>query len=73
MDKPPPLWDRMRALADMPEHAAVADTLRQRADQFEAAAKGFYAESQTVTPAHFLGCFARARRLYCDITGEPLI
>lgn len=65
-----PFGDQMRALAvDHPRH----DELIQRADEFEAAVAGFYATPQTVDAKRFLGCWARARRIYCDITGEPPI
>lgn len=65
------LWDRMRALAD--EDPANAVELREKADAFEKAALGFYAEEQTVGAKTFLGAFARARGLWCRITGEPLV
>lgn len=41
------------------------------ADQFEEVAKGFYAG--TVPVKSFLGAWARARRKYCDLTGEALL
>lgn len=66
-----PLSERMHALADS-GHARAAE-LRERADAFDQATAGFYSEPQTVKTPSFLGAFARARRLWCDITGESLI
>lgn len=61
----------MRALADQGHDRA--EELREKAKAFDAAAAGFYAEEQTVGAKSFLGAYARARRLWCDITGEPLV
>lgn len=66
-----PLWDKMRELAD--DGHVRADELRDKADAFKAATEGYYAETQTVSAPKFLGCFARARKLWCEITGEPLV
>lgn len=41
--------------------------------QFDAAADGFYAEPQTKTVQQFMGAWARARRAWCDYTGEALV
>lgn len=66
------LADRMRARAD--EDALPADhALRKHADAFDTATRGFYAQPQTVKVAAFVGAWARARRAWCDYTGEPLI
>lgn len=65
------LGKRMRALADQGHDRA--EELREKADAFDKAAAGFYAEEQTVGAKSFLGAFARARRLWCDITGEALV
>lgn len=61
----PSLPERMRALADT-GHERAAE-LRQKADEFEAAAD--YSKGAKA----LLGAWARARRLWCDCTGEPLI
>lgn len=62
---------RMRLLAqerdDLP-----ADWLQQ-AQKFDEAAAGFHSEPQTVSAKQFLGHFARTRRMWCDVTGEPLV
>lgn len=73
-EKPPPLWERMRTLAAEGDISPEQESdLREKADKFEAATNGFYASPQTCTVQQFLGAFARARRLWCDITGEPLV
>ncbi|WP_439392570.1 hypothetical protein ACRQ5Q_24420 [Bradyrhizobium sp. PMVTL-01] len=65
------LSEKMHALADG-GHARAAE-LREKADAFDAATQGFYAQPQTCTVQKFFGHHVRARRLWCDITGEPLI
>lgn len=65
------LGNKMRALADQGHDRA--EELREKAEAFDQAAAGFYAEEQTVGAKSFLGAFARARRLWCDITGEALV
>lgn len=65
------LSEKMHALADSGH--ARADELREKADAFDKATEGFYAYPQTCSVQKFVGAFARARRLWCDITGEPLI
>ncbi len=65
------LSSRMHALADA-GHVRAAE-LREKADAFDQATSGFYGEPQTVDVKTFTGAFARARRLWCDCTGEPLI
>jgi hypothetical protein len=63
---------QMRARADAdglpPDH-----DLRTKAVAFDEATRGFYAEPQTVPVAKFMGAWARARRAWCDYTGEPLL
>jgi len=61
----------MRALADG-GHERGAE-LREKADAFDAAALGFYAEPQTVSVKSFMGAWARARRLYSDCTGQSIM
>jgi hypothetical protein len=62
----------MRAKADADGLPADHD-LRQKADALETAAAGFYATTQTHTVAQMVGAWARARRTWCDYTGEPLL
>ena len=66
MSEQPALWDRMRA---HPRSAEMADL----ADAFEDAAYGYWAEEQRVTAKQFLGHYARARKKWCEVTGEPLV
>lgn len=65
------LSKRMRTLADGGH--SLAGELREKADAFDKAAAGFYAEKPSVTAPEFLGAYARARRLWCKLTGEPLV
>ncbi len=65
------LWDKMRALAGAGNPRA--DELIAKADELETKHAGFYGEPQTVEAKSFLGAWARARRLWCDCTGEDLI
>ena len=66
------LAKKMRARADkdsLPED----HEMRTRANAFDEATKGFYGEPQTCDVKKFMGCWARARRVWCDYTGEALI
>lgn len=66
------LSEKMRAIADRDQLAADHE-LRTKADEFDWATSGYFAETQTVTAKKFLGAWARARRAYCDYTGEELV
>lgn len=66
-----PLGAKMARLA-AEGHERAAD-LREKADAFEAAASGYYGDPQTVGVKTFLGCYARARTLWCECSGEPLV
>jgi hypothetical protein len=67
----PILSDRMRKFAAAnPEKAG---NLVELADAFDKAHAGFNAEAQTVSVASFMGAWARARRAFCDASGEALI
>ena len=65
------LSKRMRNLAQ--SKGDLPDNWMEVADAFDAAVKGFYATPQTVSVQKFMGAFARARRMWCDVTGEPLV
>ena len=65
------LSERMRAYVEAGND--VPDNWGELADAFDAATIGFYAEPQTVPVHKFVGCFARARKAWCDLTGEPLV
>jgi hypothetical protein len=62
---------RMHNLADSGHERA--SELREKANAFDAAVVGYYSEPHTVSVAKLMGAFARARRLWCDITGESLV
>lgn len=64
------LSKKMRALA---EGHPRSDELLEKAQAFDVAANGFYADPQTVPAPKFLGAFARAKMLWCEITGEFLV
>ena len=70
MNDRPSLADRMDELAKTHPRAVE---LREKAAAFREGAEGFYGEPQTVTAKSFLGRWARARRLWCDCTGESLV
>lgn len=65
------LPERMHALADT-GHARAAE-LRTQADALNAAIDGALATPETCSVPKLLGTWAKARRLWCDITGESLI
>jgi hypothetical protein len=69
----PPLADKMRALAK--GHPRGAE-LVEKADAFEKATAELYAPATVDTKAaakRMLGTWARARKLWCELTGEPLV
>lgn len=70
IDRDLPQRMRLRADSDgLPgDHA-----LRTRADALDAAVAGFFAPIQTVPVARMVGAWARARRVWCDYTGEALL
>ena len=47
--------------------------MRTRATEFNEATKGFYCEPQICDVKKFMGCWSRARRTWCDYTGESLV
>jgi hypothetical protein len=64
------LVERMLTLA---ETHACAIELRQKAEELRAAASGLFGQNQTVDMRTFMGAWARARRLWCSLTGESII
>ena len=70
MSENPSLADRMDALAD---HHPRGEDLREKAKALREGIAGFYANPQTIAVPTFLGRWARARMLWCEITGEPLV
>lgn len=68
------LMDKMRALADTGHPRAVE--LREKATALDEACDAITKASEEhgkVAVKSMLGAWARARRLWCDCTGEPLI
>ena len=66
------LSERMRALHKGATHD-LPDNWLELANKFDAATAGFYGDPQTVSVQEFLGHFARARKAWCAVTGEPLV
>lgn len=64
------LSDKMRAWIGSSE---VTSDLKDKADAFDRATEGFYSDPQTVSVKSFMGAYARARMLWCRVTGEALI
>lgn len=66
------LHENMRRLAEqVPERA---DALIEKADALEASVKRAYADDGTKDDVkRMLGCWARARGLWSEVTGEPLV
>lgn len=67
----PALWDKMRSLAEGGHERA--EDLRAKADELEQKATGFYSEPQTVEAKSFVGAWARAKRVWSECTGEPML
>jgi len=63
---------KMRARADADE-LPDDHPLRVAADAFDAAMPGFHGEPQITTVQQFMGAWARARKAWCDYSGEALI
>jgi hypothetical protein len=67
MDQPT-LAERMKAFAEHHRPLHEARLLKERAAELEAAVM-----EVPFNAARVVGAWARARRLWCQITGEPLI
>lgn len=65
------LSEHLRALA-MEGHPE-GDTLMERAEDLDRAAIAAFEQPQTVELHGFVGALIRARRAWCDATGEPLV
>ncbi len=52
---------------------AMGERLIELASDLDAKTAGFYGKPQTVNVAAFMGAWARARRLWRDVTGEPIL
>jgi hypothetical protein len=66
------LCDRMRARADARGYGAD-HPLRVRANELDETIKGCYGNPQSKHVRQLLGAWARARKAWCDETGESLI
>jgi hypothetical protein len=71
MTQQPGLADKMRDLAA--KRSDLPTNWLETAEAFEAATKGFYGEPQTVDVRKFMGCWARARKMWCAATGDSLV
>lgn len=65
-----PLVDKMRRLADR-VGGEQAYALREKAKLLDIRLQGLHYDEDGAR--RMLGAWARARRLYCEISGEPLI
>ena len=66
------LADKMRARAEA--DALPADhEMRTKAAAFDEAATGYHGQPQTKNVSQFMGAWARARKTWCDYTGEALV
>jgi len=66
------LSDKMRARADA-DGLPADHPLRTEADAFDAATDGFFGTPQTVLVPKYMGTWARARRVWCEYSGEQLV
>jgi len=73
MSDQPALWDRMRDFADKSQDAPTNFELRRLAGEFERNTLGFFGTPQTCDVKTFMGSWARARKFWCELTGEPLV
>jgi hypothetical protein len=69
----PTLADRMEAHAQTMHDGPMRREMFARAAELRDGIAGFYGAPQTVDVKAFMGCWARARALWCMVTGEPLI
>lgn len=65
------LSNRMRGLGMV--RGDLPDNWFDLADDFERAAAGFYCATPSVTVREFVATWARARKAWCEATGEPLV
>jgi hypothetical protein len=71
-DQTTELGDKMRARADL-DGLPADHEMRLLAGEFDKAAYGYAGEPQTYSVKQFMGHWARARKCWCNYTGEPLI
>jgi hypothetical protein len=69
-----PLHEKMRAYVAAYPTLPTAPEMTRLADALDAAITKAYSEEGTIDDTkRMLGCWARARRFWCDTTGERLI
>ena len=68
--KPPTLWIRMRTYASTMPHGSSRIEVLRLANQFETVVKAW--NDQTATSKEMLGCWAKCRRYFAAVGGEPL-
>lgn len=66
-----PLSPKLRSLAASGHPRA--DELLKAAEEMDAKEVGYFADPQTVPVASMLGAWARAKRLWSECSGEPLV
>jgi hypothetical protein len=63
---------RMRNRADN-DKLPADHAMRTTAEAWDTASDGYFAVPQQVSTRAFVGAWARARRVWCDYTGEKLV
>lgn len=72
MNEQAKLYEKMRALASS-GHPRAAELIEKAAD-LEAGVNGYFGDvPPTINAPSFLGRYARARILWCECSGEPLV
>lgn len=66
------LAEKMLARANA-DNLPEAHSLRTNAVEFDTATRGFFAEPRSVTVASFMRAWARARKAWCEYSGESLL
>jgi hypothetical protein len=66
------LPERMLALANKNKLSSDHE-MREAAEHLKMACKAYFKEEPEISVFKFAGYYARARRLWCEYTGEPLI
>ena len=66
------LPERMVVLADA-DGLEADHAMRTAAEELRKACDAYFQKKPAVSVFKFAGCWARARRVWCDYTGEPLI
>ena len=67
------LSNKMRKLVADRGEEDLPDGFARAAENFDKATNGYFANPQTVNAPSFIAAYAKARRLWCEATGESLI